>query len=89
MEVLFLPPAYTLVLIAAAIAVGVIFDQLVREEYIVASGALFLLFTVSQLIFRIILQEEPARLVGQAIYFTGFLFVAHIANVAKKRFLAR
>jgi len=86
-EILFLPPIYFLPLVVSAVTAGLLFVGLSQRGYIVAAGLLFGIFTISQLIFRILLHEQPERLVGQLIYFLSFLAIVYITREVRDRII--
>ncbi len=87
MEFLFLPPVYFLTLLASGIITGLTFDYIVQKPFIMASATLFTIFTVSQLIFRILENAQPERLIGQLIYYLAFLALVYITRVIKHKFI--
>lgn len=89
MDFLFLPPIYLLSLLFSGIVIGILSDYLSQKRFVLAAGSLFGLFTVSQLVFRILENAMPERLVGQLIYFMLFLLVVYLAGLFKDRFLTR
>ena len=87
MDFLFLPPIYLVSLIVSGIATGLIFRHVTKVSSLLDAGILFLVFTISQLIFRIISNEMPERLIGQAIYFILFLVVVWVTVKVKERII--
>lgn len=83
MDFLFLPPVYLLTLAVSAIVTGLTFDYINQKPFIMASAGLFTIFTVSQLVFRILENSMPERLVGQLIYYLLFLAIVFITRKAK------
>jgi hypothetical protein len=88
MEFLFLPPIYLITLLASGVITGLTFDYLNQKPFIVASGTLFGIFTVSQLVYRFLDNAQPERLVGQFIYYLIFLVVIYTTRVLKDKFIA-
>ena len=83
MEFLFLPPVYLVTLFFSAVITGLTFDYINQKPFILASGTLFFIFTLSQLVYRILDHNQPERLVGQFIYYILFLAVVYVTRVAK------
>ena len=86
MEFLFLPPIYLVTLLVAGVTSGLLAGKL-PDQVILGSGILFSILTVSQLIFRIVDNSMPERLVGQLIYFLGFLLVVWITKTVKNKLI--
>lgn len=84
---LFLPPIYTITLIVSAVITGLTFDYINKKPFILASATLFFIFALSQLIYRILEDAQPDRLVGQIIYFYGFLAIVYMTRIAKGRYV--
>lgn len=87
MDFLFLPPEYFVALVASAIVTGLIFDYISRTSFLLATAALFGVFTISQFIFRYLTHTEPERLLGQTTYFILFLFLVFLTKKIKDRFI--
>lgn len=83
MDILFLPPVYFLTLLASGIITGLTFDYINQKPFIMASAILFSIFTVSQLIYRILENMQPERLIGQLIYYLIFLALVYVTRVIK------
>lgn len=84
MEIFFLPPIYIATLFVSAVLVGLMSD-FVSDRVILGSGVLFTIFTVSQLIYRILENAMPERLIGQLVYFLLFLLIVFVAKKVKAR----
>lgn len=87
MTSLFLEPLYLVVVIVSGILVGLIFDQMANFYILRSSFILIFLFSIGQIIFRIVLEAEPLRLVGQLVYYIIFLFSILLANRLRDKFL--
>lgn len=85
MDFLFLPPIYFLTLIISGFIMGFTFDYINQRPFIVASGVLFGVFTVSQFVYRVFENAQPERLIGQLVYYLIFLSVVYISRVIKNK----